>query len=137
MAATPDGTGGALVLYDGACGFCDRTVRFLASRDRHRRLRFAPLQGDTARRLRDRGLPIPEDLSTVVLVRGGRVSLRSRAVLEAMSLLPWPWRAVGWLRVVPAPLADAVYGVVARLRHRLLPAPRACPVPTDPERFLP
>ena len=40
-----------VVFYDGVCGLCDRTVRFLLRRDRRDRLRFAPLQGEVARKL--------------------------------------------------------------------------------------
>ena len=31
-----------LVIYDGQCGFCNRTVRWFLRRDHHDRLRFAP-----------------------------------------------------------------------------------------------
>ena len=43
-----------LVLFDGVCGFCDRLVGFLIERDAAERLRFAPLQGETAAALRAR-----------------------------------------------------------------------------------
>jgi hypothetical protein len=41
-----------ILFFDGECGVCTRTVRFLLHRDRRRRsLRFASLQGNTAREL--------------------------------------------------------------------------------------
>ena len=53
-----------IVLYDGVCGLCDKLVQFLVARDRNRLLRYAPLQGDTAARLRAQHAEIPVDLVT-------------------------------------------------------------------------
>ena len=38
----------ALMLYDGLCGFCNWSVRWVIERDRHDRVRFAPLQSGIA-----------------------------------------------------------------------------------------
>ena len=43
-----------IVLYDGVCGFCNGSVRWLIARDRDARLHYAPLQGETAAALRAR-----------------------------------------------------------------------------------
>ena len=64
-----------VVLYDGTCGLCHRSVRWLMKRDR-RRLWYAPLQGETFARAvepavelhaRRRGLEreFPRDLAAV------------------------------------------------------------------------
>lgn len=132
-----------LVLYDGACGLCHRSVAFLARRDRDgSRFRFAPLGGETAAaRLEGRAVgPLPAG-TVVVLTSDGRVLLRSEAVLRALARLGGPWRAFGAaFRAVPRPLRDAAYRLVARLRRRLFPPPAgACPrLPAGlAGRFLP
>ncbi|MGD2018124.1 MAG: DCC1-like thiol-disulfide oxidoreductase family protein, partial [Planctomycetota bacterium] len=54
-----------LLLYDGECGLCSRTVRFVLRRDRLKRLRFAALRsaaGEAA--LRAAGLQPEPLLST-------------------------------------------------------------------------
>src|SRR5271169_3926402 len=38
----------ALMLYDGLCGFCNWSVRWVIKRDRHDRFRFAPQQSALA-----------------------------------------------------------------------------------------
>ena len=40
-----------VVFFDGVCGLCNRFVDFVLSRDRRAAIRFAPLQGETARRV--------------------------------------------------------------------------------------
>jgi predicted DCC family thiol-disulfide oxidoreductase YuxK len=128
-----------LVLYDGVCGLCDHSVQFLLRVDRRRVLMFTPLQGETAAALRARHPEIPADLDTVVYIEDGRVHLRSRAFVRLARQLPYPWRALSWLWVVPRPLADLVYRLVARVRYRLFGKFDTCRVPSPDERarFLP
>lgn len=128
-----------IVLYDGACGLCHRTVAFLVARDRGRRLWFAPLQGETAARLRALHTEIPGDLDTVVLVDEGRVHVRSQAFLHGARYLGPPWRWASWLRWLPGPALDPIYRLVARVRYRVWGRYDACRVPAADARgrFLP
>lgn len=131
----PGSTPDPVVLFDGACGLCGRTVVWLLAKDHGRRLRFAPLQGETAARLRALHPGIPEDVSTVVLVEGGRIHLRSRALLHVARHLGPPWRWASWLRFLPATVLDPPYRFVARVRHRLGGGARVR-IPGDP-RVMP
>jgi predicted DCC family thiol-disulfide oxidoreductase YuxK len=127
------------MLYDGECGLCDRSVQWILRHDPDGLFRFAPLQGETAARLRGLHPEIPDELSTVVLVERGRVHLRSRAFMVAARHFPYPWKVLSWLRVVPAVLADVLYRLIARLRYRIWGKVDACrvPSPAERERFLP
>lgn len=129
----------AWVLYDGECGLCDRSVRFLLPRDRRERLRFAPLQGERAAALRRRHPALPPLDETFLLVEdperpAERVRLRSDGALRALELLGGPWNLVKLLRIVPAPLRDAVYRFVARRRTRWFGRLESCRLPSAAER---
>ena len=128
-----------IVLYDGVCGLCHRAVAWLLKRDRDARFHFAPLQGETAARLRALHPDIPTELSTVVYVEDGRVHLRGKAFLHAARHLPRPWRWAYQLRWLPAFLIDPFYWVVARTRYRLFGKHDTCQVPdvADRTRLLP
>jgi predicted DCC family thiol-disulfide oxidoreductase YuxK len=127
-----------VVLFDGVCNLCTASVAFILARDPERRFRFASLQSDAGRRLLERhGLP-PDELATVVVVADGRALTRSDAALRIARGLGGAWPVLGVLRVVPRPLRDAVYGVVARNRYRWFGRRESCMLPT-PElrsRFL-
>lgn len=127
-----------LVLYDGVCGLCSRAVRFLIARDRDAALRFAPLQGETAARLRAVHPEIPEALESVVFVDGDRVYLRSKAFLYVSRFLTRPWRWGWYFRWMPAVLLDLGYRVIARVRYRIWGKKETCdlPAPDERARFL-
>jgi predicted DCC family thiol-disulfide oxidoreductase YuxK len=132
-----------LLLYDGVCGLCDRTVQFLLARDARGRLAFAPLQGPTAAAARAR-LGFPAELSTVVLITdpgtpAERAHLCSDAVLRALEGLGGAWRLAAVLRIVPRALLDPLYGLVARHRYRWFGRFESCrlPDPAQADRFLP
>jgi predicted DCC family thiol-disulfide oxidoreductase YuxK len=131
--------GAAWVLFDGRCGLCDATVRWLLARDRRAALLFAPLDGAVAAAVRARHPGLPAAAETLVLVErpgtdGERVRVRSRAVIEAVGRLGGPWRAVLVLRALPACLLDAPYRFVARRRTRWFGRLAACRVPGPRER---
>jgi predicted DCC family thiol-disulfide oxidoreductase YuxK len=129
-----------LVLYDGLCGLCHRTVRFLLRVDRAHKLMFAPLQGTTAEALRRQYAELEQaDLDSVIFVDAGRVFVRSRALVMAASHLPAPWRYAKVLRFVPALIADLAYRFVARIRYRIWGRFDRCtsPSPEERARFLP
>ena len=127
-----------IVLYDGTCGLCSKSVRWLLAHERDHELRFAPLQGETAAALRARFPEIPETLESVVLVDGGRARLRSKAFLYAARHLRAPWRWSYALRWLPAFLLDLGYRVIAKIRYRVWGRVDACelPAPDHRARFL-
>lgn len=124
---------GPIVLYDGVCGLCQRSVQFLLARDR-RQLWYAPLQGETAAALRAIHPEIPATLESVVLVDDGRVYLRSKAFLHVARYLTAPWRWAYHLRWLPAFLLDLGYRLVARMRYRIWGKFDACRLPSADER---
>ena len=130
-----------VLYYDGHCGLCDATVRFVLRNDEGgRAFRFAPLGGSTF----ERALPEAERArlpDSLVLVTGdGRTLTRSTGVVRLLRRLGGVWSVLGALLwIVPRPVRNLGYDVVARLRHRLFPPPEACPIlPPEPRsRFLP
>ncbi|MBL8820224.1 MAG: DUF393 domain-containing protein [Planctomyces sp.] len=124
-----------IVFFDGVCGFCNHTVNFLLKRDKHRRLRFAPLQGETASQC----VPaeIRSNLSSLVLHRDGKVYLRSAAVVRILFIIGGVWSILGALLwIIPLPLRDLGYKLFARYRYTLFGKHDACRLPTPEERTV-
>ena len=132
-------SGKHLLLYDGVCGLCSRLVRFVSKRDRQDQFRFAMLEGERAQSLLSRHGVEPSDLGTAYVVVDygepqAHVLGRARAVLFVLQQLGGVWRVVAWLRVMPTPLLDLGYRVVAALRYRLFGKDQTCRVPAPDER---
>jgi predicted DCC family thiol-disulfide oxidoreductase YuxK len=131
----------AVLFYDGGCGLCHLSVRALLALDRRAVLHFAPLEGETFRELvpEVERAALPDSL--VLRMADGRLLVRSAAVLASLRLAGGPAK---WLaataRILPRPLADRLYDLVARVRRGLVRPPAGvCPVvpPVLRARFLP
>ncbi|CNG00882.1 putative thiol-disulfide oxidoreductase DCC [Mycobacterium tuberculosis] len=119
-----------VLVYDGDCGFCTSSVRFL---ERHVPVRaavvafqFADLEalGTTAERARHEVLWVD---------RAGRVSGGAEAIGRMLTAAGGRWRVPGVaVRVPPVSwVAHAVYRLVANNRQRMPGGTAACMLPPD------
>jgi predicted DCC family thiol-disulfide oxidoreductase YuxK len=139
MPTLPGAEGRPLLLYDGTCGLCDRSVQFVLRRDRAGRFRFAALQSEPARRLVAELELDPEAVDSMILVdERGVASRESTGALRTAARLGWPWRALAAGLVVPRVLRDPVYRFIAKRRFRWFGEVEACRLPGvgERERFL-
>jgi len=127
-----------VLLFDGVCNLCDFAVNFVLDHERGTVLRFGSLQSKEGAALARAHGGAPEGLGSVIFIEGGRRYERSAAVVRVARYLRWPWRWVraGW--IVPRPLRDALYDVVASHRYQWFGKQDACRVPTPAlrARFL-
>jgi predicted DCC family thiol-disulfide oxidoreductase YuxK len=128
-----------IVFYDGACGLCHASVRWILRHERDSELRFAPLQGATAIAMRARFPQIPTKIATIVFVDGDRARLRSKAFLHLARHLRAPWRWSYRVRWLPGFVLDLGYRVIAAIRLRVWGRADECvlPAPEQAARFLP
>lgn len=121
--------GHGVVLFDGTCAFCERSVRFIATRDPAAYFRYGASQTPAAAALLARYGTSREAARSLILIEGDQVYLRSTAVLRIARRMTSPWRWAGALLAVPVPIRDGVYRVVAAIRHRLAGTSNACEIP--------
>jgi predicted DCC family thiol-disulfide oxidoreductase YuxK len=134
-----DMRGALIMLYDGVCGLCNRTVQFTLKRDRACRIRFAPLQSAFARAALARYGKDPGDLDTVYLIvdyqqASERILSKAPAILHVLSVIGGVWKIAATLRVLPVPLLNWGYDLVAKHRYRWFGQYGQCPVPTPDQR---
>ena len=128
------GEGAHLVLYDGVCGLCSRVIHFVLEHDRRSVFAFAALQSAAGQAVVERFGGNPRELTTILVVAnyraaGARVYTRSAAALFVAGELGWPWKAAVLLRVLPTPIRDGIYDLIARTRYRLFGRLDHCLVP--------
>jgi predicted DCC family thiol-disulfide oxidoreductase YuxK len=126
---TADPAGHGVVLFDGTCAFCERSVRFIASRDPDGYFRFGASQNPAGAALLAAHGVTRESSRSLVLIEDGRLYLRSTAVLRVARRMSFPWWLASAALVVPVFLRDPVYRVVAAIRHRIAGRSNACEIP--------
>ncbi len=119
---------GGIILFDGTCAFCERSVRFIASRD-DGYFRFGASQNPEGQALLASHGTSREAARSLILIEDDQVFLRSTAVLKVAARMRAPWRYAAFLLAVPRPVRDAVYRVVAAVRHRIAGESNACEIP--------
>jgi predicted DCC family thiol-disulfide oxidoreductase YuxK len=127
-----------IVLYDGVCGLCDRSVRFIIKHDGAGYFRFAALQLDVGKQLMAECGRDPDNLDTLILIEDGQCYAHSTAALRIASRLDGPWRHSSKLLALPALLRDPIYKAISRVRYALFGKKDECeiPEPEERQRFL-
>ena len=108
-----------VVLYDGECGFCDRSVQHILDHDSEGRFHFSPLQSDYGKKVLV-GAGLPEDFrDSIVLVDGEGTHVRSTAIARIAEQLDGKSRFLRHMRLIPRPLRDLGYRAVAAVRFKI------------------
>ena len=127
-----------IIFFDGVCGMCTRFVDLILGIDSKGVFRFAPIQGETAKRLLPPLSESPQEWSMFYVDERG-IHTESDAFLGVYQRLGGIWWLLSLLRVVPRVVRDTVYRTVARHRYRWFGRRDRCRVPSPEEqcRFLP
>jgi predicted DCC family thiol-disulfide oxidoreductase YuxK len=140
MTSTPVAQAGRPVLvFDGACALCNRTVRWVLRHELRHDIVFAASQSANGAALLRRSGFNPSDPQTFLFIENDRILGRSEAALALASRLKSPWRLLRWLRFIPRAWRDALYNWIARHRLELFGPADLCIRPTGEHanRFLP
>ena len=128
-----------VILFDGVCNLCEKSVRFVIRRDREARFKFASIQSDFGQRqLQEMGYQ-HDSLSSMLLIQDGLLFRKSKAALRIARQLDGAWPLFYYLFFwVPPLIADPVYDFVGSRRYRWFGMKDECWIPdTDlSDRFL-
>jgi len=100
--------------------------------DKNKKLRYASLQGNTAKKL------LPKDMTTninsLVLIHQGELKTRSSASLTTFKVLGGVYSLAYIFILVPKFIRDWVYKLIAKNRYKWFGKQETCRVPTPSER---
>ncbi len=136
-------SGGYFVFYDGVCGLCHRSTKFILPRDKKGQFRFAPLQSELCKEVFARhGRPHNLDGFALVTDFGGageRIDDKTEGALRILEGLGRGWWLLAKIgRVLPQSLCNVVYRLVADNRYKIMGKADACilPAPEHRQRFV-
>jgi len=127
-----------IVLFDGVCNLCNKTVRFIIRRDPKAKFRFASVQSESGQLLlKQLNLPI-DRYDSIVYICDDKFYLKSTAVLTILSKLGSGWQLLSFLIIFPLFLRDKVYDFIAKWRYKWFGHLESCivPAPENSDRFL-
>lgn len=126
-----------VILFDGICNYCNAMVNFAIRNDKKGILKFAALQSQVGKRLKE-SYKIPPDIDSVIFIENNQVYTYSAAAIRITKHLRWPAKALFALIVIPGFIRQPIYKWIAKNRHKWFGKREICMIPTQElkERFL-
>ena len=127
-----------IILFDGICNFCNRTINIILKYDTQAYFQFAPSQSTAGKDILQQFKLDQKASASVILIDNEKVYTKTDAViLIATHLKGWPRLFIG-LKYVPKPLRDFGYDVIAKNRYAIFGERETCRIPEESirHRFL-
>ena len=122
-----------IILFDGECNFCDKSVQFIMARDKNARFSFTSLQSEIGKQLLVQ-YDAPEDLDSFVLIENGRFYTQSSAALRVCKSLDGAWKFLVAFLIVPKPVRNFFYTILAKNRYKWFGKKDQCMLPSKEQR---
>jgi predicted DCC family thiol-disulfide oxidoreductase YuxK len=120
-----------IILFDGVCNLCNRSVQFITKRDKNDEFRFATLQGEIGQQLINKhNIDISKVDSIILIEPGVAYYVKSTAALKIGRSFGGFWKIANVINLIPRQLRDIVYDSVAKYRYHWFGQKEECMVPT-------
>jgi predicted DCC family thiol-disulfide oxidoreductase YuxK len=128
----------SIILFDGVCNFCNRTVNIILKYDKDAYFQFAPSQSDAAKDTMQQFSQEQHSITSVILIDDEKVYTKTDAVIQiANRLSGWP-SLFRLLKFIPKSIRDFAYDLIAKNRYVIFGKKEACMIPSASmrHRFL-
>jgi len=118
-----------LIIYDGKCGFCNRTVLFIAKKDKNNVFKFVSSLSKLGIKLllkyKIKGL----EKLTIILIEKENVYTKSIAIRKMLLRTPY-FKILGYVMfLIPKDVSDWFYDFISNRRKRIVKN-NYCEIPT-------
>ncbi|NJB81659.1 thiol-disulfide oxidoreductase DCC family protein [Wenyingzhuangia aestuarii] len=119
-----------LILFDGVCNLCNNSVQLVIKNDSKNIFVFSTLQNPAViAYLASKGDQY-NNIDSVMLVSNSKIYTKSSAALTIAKHLKGWYPALYLFYVIPKPIRDFVYDVIARNRYKWFGKKDNCMIPT-------
>lgn len=122
-------TESVIVLFDGMCNMCVRSVQFIIKRDNKDVFRFASIQSVIGQELIKRYSIDIKKNDSILVIKDEHIRYRSSAALYILVYLKTIWKILLVFYLIPAPIRDALYNLIAKKRYFWFGKKNKCMVP--------
>ncbi len=123
-----------IILFDGVCNFCNFWVNFIIYRDKDDIFKFAALQSEAGQKLLQEYKLNVSDFDTFVLIVNDKHFTKSTAALKISKNLKSFVKLLYPLIILPRPIRDFFYDLIAKNRYKFFGRRDICRIPTEEER---
>ena len=117
-----------ILLLDGDCGLCNKLAIFLDKRlGNGKDIAYRAILSHEGQELITTFPQKQQDADTVYLLRNGKSYIRSAAGIRCLLYMKWyyrMWFPILW--IIPFPLRDIGYRIIAKYRHKIFKKPDTC-----------
>ena len=127
-----------IILFDGVCNFCNFWVNFIVKRDKEDTYQFAAMQSSSGQKLLQKFRLNTSDFDTFALIINNRYFTKSTAALIISKNLKSIIKLLYPLIILPEPIRDFFYDIIAKNRYKFFGKRDVCRIPTKEEsdKFL-
>jgi predicted DCC family thiol-disulfide oxidoreductase YuxK len=120
-----------IVVFDGVCGFCNKSIDTLMRLDQTKILKYTSLQGSFMKTLK-----VKQDLQSIILYEDGALYYKSTAILKILRSLGGIWIFTNIFYLIPTSLRDGIYDIIAKYRYSIFGKMESCRMPKEDELDL-
>ncbi|MFY8325374.1 thiol-disulfide oxidoreductase DCC family protein [Pseudoalteromonas sp. ZZD1] len=118
-----------IILFDGQCKLCNAWSNFIIKHDKNLHFKLCSVQSDKGQAILNYFNYPTDNVKSMLYIEQDKYFSQSDAVLEVISQLGWPWRAIKIIRLIPKRLRDWMYDRIAINRYRLFGKYDYCRIP--------
>lgn len=128
----------SIILFDGVCNLCNRSVQYILKHEKDETLRFSSLQSDYGQKFLNENNLNSNDLKTIIFIVNNKVFRKSKAVILISSYLKFPYNFLRILNFLPIFLLDFVYNLISVNRYKIFGKKDSCLIPDKDikDRFI-
>ena len=126
-----------IVLFDGSCGLCNKSIRFVLKHEKNSSLYFAALQSETGKLIL-KHFGLENKVDSIVFVKNEKAYIKSTGALQLTKHLKGMWPMLFGFNIIPKFIRDAVYDLIAKNRIKWFGSADYCEMMTPElkQRFL-
>lgn len=114
-----------ILLIDGECGFCNRSVVFFLKHEKNQSMHFAPLESNVGKELR-KYFEISDKVESLILIKDHSAYVKSCAALRLTLYMKGLWPLFSALLIIPPFIRNIAYNFIARHRMKIFGRVESC-----------
>ena len=108
-----------IIVYDGVCRMCNRSLQFILARARPKQFIYIPFQSAQGEAICAHFDIVFDESTSVLLISDSQLFSKTRAWQQILQQLSFRYRVLAFLmRIIPGFIGDRIYDFIGRNRYR-------------------